>query len=73
VWGRGGEQTNVLGTHTLLECARRWGVKRFIHVSTDEVYGDVLGAGATETAALEPTNPYSCSKARARTEGICAG
>jgi dTDP-D-glucose 4,6-dehydratase len=60
----------VLGTHTLLECARASKkVKLFIHVSTDEVYGDVFGEGAVENAILEPTNPYSCSKAAA--EFIC--
>eukprot|EP00281_Chroomonas_sp_CCMP1168_P036081 CAMPEP_0206249952 /NCGR_PEP_ID=MMETSP0047_2-20121206/21201_1 /ASSEMBLY_ACC=CAM_ASM_000192 /TAXON_ID=195065 /ORGANISM="Chroomonas mesostigmatica_cf, Strain CCMP1168" /LENGTH=342 /DNA_ID=CAMNT_0053675745 /DNA_START=40 /DNA_END=1068 /DNA_ORIENTATION=- len=60
-------QTNVLGTHTLLECARasKTPIKKFIHVSTDEVYGDVLGDGVFENAMLEPTNPYSCSKAAA--------
>ena len=58
-------QTNVLGTHTLLEAARRYKIKRFIHVSTDEVYGDVLGEGVVENAMFEPTNPYSCSKAAA--------
>jgi UDP-glucose 4,6-dehydratase len=58
-------QTNVLGTHTLLEAARRYDIKRFIHVSTDEVYGDVLGEGVVENAMFEPTNPYSCSKAAA--------
>jgi dTDP-D-glucose 4,6-dehydratase len=60
----------VLGTHTLLECARASKkIKLFIHVSTDEVYGDVFGEGAVENAILEPTNPYSCSKAAA--EFIC--
>jgi dTDP-glucose 4,6-dehydratase len=58
-------QTNVLGTHTMLEAARRFQVKRFVHVSTDEVYGDVMGDGALENAMFEPTNPYSCSKAAA--------
>ena len=58
-------QTNVLGTHTLLEASRRYNIKRFIHVSTDEVYGDVMGEGVVENAMFEPTNPYSCSKAAA--------
>ena len=40
----------------------RYDIKRFIHVSTDEVYGDVLGEGVVENAMFEPTNPYSCSK-----------
>lgn len=59
-------ETNVLGTQTLLEAARTFGVGRFIHVSTDEVYGD---AGPTrkfdEQAALAPNNPYAASKAAA--------
>mmetsp|Transcript_9492 Transcript_9492/g.21741 ORF Transcript_9492/g.21741 Transcript_9492/m.21741 type:complete len:350 (-) Transcript_9492:270-1319(-) len=58
-------KTNVLGTHVLLEAARKFNIKRFIHVSTDEVYGDVMGEGAVEQSLLEPTNPYSCSKAAA--------
>jgi dTDP-glucose 4,6-dehydratase len=62
-------QTNVLGTHTLLECAKRHHIKRFVHVSTDEVYGEVLDGQAAETAILAPTNPYACSKAAA--EFVC--
>jgi dTDP-glucose 4,6-dehydratase len=62
-------QTNVLGTHTLLECAKRHHIKRFIHVSTDEVYGEVIDGEAKETAILSPTNPYACSKAAA--EFVC--
>ena len=58
-------QTNVLGTHALLECALEHEIKRFIHVSTDEVYGEVTEDGAHETAILNPTNPYSASKAAA--------
>lgn len=57
--------TNVLGTHTLLECAKRYHIKRFIHCSTDEVYGEVLQGEATESSILAPTNPYACSKAAA--------
>ena len=60
---------NVYGTHTLLESARRWGkIQRFIHVSTDEVYGEASfsnNTASTEHATLEPTNPYSASKAAA--------
>ena len=57
-------RTNVLGTGVLLEAARRRGVKRFLHVSTDEVYGS-LGADeqSTEEAQLRPTSPYAASKA----------
>ena len=58
---------NVFGTHVLLECSVNYGVKRFIHVSTDEVYGEVEtdGADLLETAILCPTNPYAASKAAA--------
>ncbi|KAF2277410.1 NAD(P)-binding protein [Westerdykella ornata] len=59
--------TNVYGTHVLLERARQHGVNRFIHISTDEVYGDVpMGAAdLSETSLLAPTNPYAASKAAA--------
>lgn len=57
------------GTHVLLESARLYGkIKRFINVSTDEVYGETsLGKeeGLTEASTLEPTNPYSAAKAGA--------
>lgn len=58
-------RTNVTGTHCLMEACRSEGVDRFIHVSTDEVYGEVLEGSATEDAVLKPTNPYSASKAAA--------
>jgi dTDP-glucose 4,6-dehydratase len=61
---------NVMGTHTLLECCRKYGkIKKFIHVSTDEVYGesllDVKESKKTEQSLLCPTNPYAASKAAA--------
>lgn len=55
--------TNVLGTAVLLDAAMRHEVDRFIHVSTDEVYGSVATGFAPETALLNPTSPYSSSKA----------
>jgi UDP-glucose 4,6-dehydratase len=62
-------EDNVLGTHTLLECARLHGAVRFLHISTDEVYGSSSMApdavASTEAAALCPTNPYAASKAAA--------
>jgi dTDP-glucose 4,6-dehydratase len=58
-------RTNVLGTHNLLECARVYGkIQKFIHVSTDEVYGEV-SSSQLEHAMLNPTNPYAATKAAA--------
>jgi dTDP-glucose 4,6-dehydratase len=57
---------NVLGTHVLLECAKANNIKRFIFVSTDEVYGESsFQDGAIESTVLQPTNPYSATKAGA--------
>ncbi|CAH0475161.1 unnamed protein product [Peronospora belbahrii] len=60
-------KTNILGTHVLLEAARLHDIKRFIHVSTDEVYGEGSpdSAPMTEDHVLEPTNPYAATKAGA--------
>ena len=61
-------RTNVLGTQTLLEAARRTGVERFHHVSTCEVYGDLPLEGDdvfTETSPYRPRTPYNASKAAA--------
>jgi dTDP-glucose 4,6-dehydratase len=57
-------RTNVLGTQVLLDEARARGVERFVHVSTDEVYGSLGESGAfTEETPLAPNSPYSASKA----------
>jgi dTDP-glucose 4,6-dehydratase len=59
---------NILGTHTLLECCRVYNkIKRFIHISTDEVYGevDIDHKGCSEKSLLNPTNPYAATKAGA--------
>jgi dTDP-glucose 4,6-dehydratase len=57
-------ETNVRGTQVLLEAARALGVKRFLHVSTDEVYGSLGPTGLfTEETPLAPSSPYSASKA----------
>jgi dTDP-glucose 4,6-dehydratase len=56
-------KTDVLGTWTLAEAARAAGVERFVQVSTDEVYGAVLSGASVETDRLDPTSPYSASKA----------
>ncbi len=62
-------RTNVLGTQILMDASRKYGVKRFHQVSTDEVYGDLpLDQGNlffTEESPLRPSNPYSASKASA--------
>jgi dTDP-glucose 4,6-dehydratase len=55
--------TDVVGTFTLLEVARDVGVERFIQVSTDEVYGSIEEGVFDELAALNPSSPYSASKA----------
>ncbi len=57
-------KTDVLGTHTVLEAARRHGVK-VLHVSTDEIYGQIEDGSWTEESPLRPRNPYSASKAGA--------
>jgi dTDP-glucose 4,6-dehydratase len=58
--------TNVVGTSVLLDCARRHGVQRFVQVSTDEVYGSLGETGKfTEQSPLDPSSPYSASKAGA--------
>jgi dTDP-glucose 4,6-dehydratase len=57
-------RTNVLGTQVLLDLARAWKVRRFVHVSTDEVYGSLGPAGRfTEETPLAPNSPYAASKA----------
>lgn len=59
-------RTNVLGTQVLLDAAKEFGIRRFHHISTDEVYGD-LGIGShakfKEDTPLQPSSPYSASKA----------
>lgn len=58
--------TNVVGTSVLLDCARRHGVRRFVQISTDEVYGSLGPEGRfTEQSPIEPSSPYSASKAGA--------
>ena len=56
-------ETNVIGTHQLLESARDGDVQRFVHVSTDEVYGSIGDGSWREDHILEPNSPYSSSKA----------
>ena len=60
-------ENNVLGTHVLVEAAKKAGIRRFIHVSTDEVYGSSYSEEPSrkEGDVLEPTNPYAATKAAA--------
>jgi len=60
-------ENNILGTHTLLEASKVYGkIKRFVHVSTDEVYGEIdEGEGFEHSTILQPTNPYAATKAGA--------
>jgi dTDP-glucose 4,6-dehydratase len=55
--------TNVAGTQTLLDASVRRGLDRFVHVSTDEVYGSIERGSWPETHVLEPNSPYAASKA----------
>ncbi|MDO9464814.1 MAG: dTDP-glucose 4,6-dehydratase [bacterium] len=59
-------KTNILGVQTLLDIAKQAGIKRFIQISTDEVYGDLPGEGYfREETPLAPNSPYAASKASA--------
>ena len=76
--GRDFVMTNVVGTQTLLDSARRNPITRFLHVSTDEVYGSIDEGSWSEDHLLEPNSPYAASKASsdllarsyARTHGL---
>jgi dTDP-glucose 4,6-dehydratase len=56
-------RTDVLGVFTLLEEARRTDVKKFVQISTDEVYGSTVSGSFSEASILDPSSPYSASKA----------
>ncbi len=58
-------ETNIKGTQVLLDCSRKYNVMRFIHISTDEVYGDIAVGKFNEKSALKPNSPYAASKAAA--------
>jgi dTDP-glucose 4,6-dehydratase len=64
-------QANVIGTYNLLEDARKYGVKRYIQIGTDEVYGAIKEGAYKEDARLNPTNPYSATKAGADCLALC--
>ncbi|MGW0769162.1 dTDP-glucose 4,6-dehydratase [Streptomyces sp. NPDC002676] len=63
--GSGFTRTNVLGTQTLLDAAQRHGVRTFVQISTDEVYGSIAEGAAREEDQLRPSSPYAASKAAA--------
>lgn len=56
-------RTHVIGTGVLLDAARELGVERYVQVSTDEVYGSIESGSFTETSPLDPSSPYSATKA----------
>jgi dTDP-glucose 4,6-dehydratase len=58
-------ETNIKGTFNLLEASRKAGVKKFLQISTDEVYGSVARGRSRESDPLDPTSPYSASKTSA--------
>lgn len=58
-------RSNALGTHVLLEAARKFRIDKIIHISTDEVYGENQDGAHDEMSPINPTNPYAASKASA--------
>jgi len=58
-------ETNVKGTQVMLDCSRKSGIRRFLHVSTDEVYGEIARGSFSEGSPFNPNSPYSVSKAAA--------
>ncbi len=56
-------KTDVLGTYNLLECVRKYDVEKYLQISTDEVYGSIDNGSFTEESNLDPSSPYSASKA----------
>lgn len=58
-------ETNVKGTQVLLDASRKHGVTRFIHISTDEVYGEIPNGKFNECSPFKPNSPYAASKAAA--------
>ncbi len=58
-------ESNVKGTQVLLDAAKKYGIVKFFHISTDEVYGDIKKGKFTENSSLSPNSPYAASKAAA--------
>jgi dTDP-glucose 4,6-dehydratase len=57
--------TNIVGTQNIIECAMKHGVKKMVHISTDEIYGQSTAGWFKETDPIQPRNPYSATKASA--------
>jgi len=66
-------QTQLIGTHTLLFAAKEFGIRRFVQISTDEVYGSRLKGSFREGDPLNPSNPYAVSKAAADSLALAHG
>lgn len=58
-------ETNITGTQTLIDACIQFKIRKFVHISTDEVYGDSIQGKFPESAPLKPNNPYSATKASA--------
>lgn len=58
-------RTNLTGVHNLIALVRRYSIPRFVQISTDEIYGDVLKGASSERHPIQPSNPYAASKAAA--------
>jgi len=58
-------ETNIKGTKVILDASRKYKIKKFIHISTDEVYGEIKKGKFSETSSLQPNSPYAASKAAA--------
>jgi len=58
-------KTDVIGTYNLLECVRKYDVERYLQISTDEVYGSIENGSFSEKSNIDPSSPYSASKAGA--------
>ena len=58
-------KTDIMGTYTLLEMVRKYSIEKFIQISTDEAYGSIEDGSFRETDPLDPSSPYSASKAGA--------
>jgi dTDP-glucose 4,6-dehydratase len=55
--------TNIIGTQILLDSAKMYGIKKFLYISTDEIYGSILEGSFVENSNFNPSSPYSASKA----------